>query len=102
MTEAVNTVIRESGGLCFVAGDTSLLLRLPIAGLMSAEPAETVRDRLSVLHERIRAAGCELDQPFMTMSFLSLLTVPHLKIGDRGLFDVDAFRFIDPVISAGL
>ncbi len=97
---AVNTVIRESGGLCFTAGDASLLLPLPVAGLMSAEPAEKVRDRLSLLHARIRAAGCELEQPFMTMSFLSLLTVPRLKIGSAGLFDVDAFRFVDPVIAA--
>ena len=41
--------------------------------------------------------GCVLHTPFMTMSFLSLLVVPHLKIGDRGLFDVDRFEFVDPL-----
>jgi adenine deaminase len=101
MAEAVNSVIRESGGLCFTAGETSLFLPLPIAGLMSTEPPGNVRDRLSLLHAKTRAAGCHLDRPFMTMSFLSLLVVPRLKIGDRGLFDADAFRFVDPVISPG-
>ena len=96
---AVNCVIRESGGLCFTAGQTSLLLPLRIAGLMSTEPPGDLRDRLSLLHEKTRAAGCHLDRPFMTMSFLSLLVIPRLKIGDRGLFDVDAFRFVDPVLS---
>lgn len=101
MAGAVNRVIRESGGLCFAAGQTSSLLPLPIAGLMSTEPPGDVRNRLSLLHEKTRGAGCHLDQPFMTMSFLSLLVIPRLKIGDRGLFDVDAFRFVDPVIPPG-
>ncbi len=101
MARAVNAVIRESGGLCFTRGETSLHLPLPIAGLMSTEPAGTVRDRLSLIHAETRAAGCRLAQPFMTMSFLSLLLIPRLKIGDRGLFDVDAFRFVDPQISPG-
>ena len=76
MAGAVNRVIRESGGLCFAAGQTSSLLPLPIAGLMSTEPPGDVRNRLSLLHEKTRAAGCHLDQPFMTMSFLSLLVIP--------------------------
>ena len=98
MAGAVNTIIRKSGGVCFSAGGTSVLLPLGIAGLMSAEPPRDVGGRLDLLQRRARALGCPLDWPFMTMSFLSLLVIPRLKIGDRGLFDVDACRFVDAVL----
>ncbi|NJD61171.1 MAG: adenine deaminase [Deltaproteobacteria bacterium] len=98
MAGAVNTIIRESGGFCLTAGGTSLSLPLGIAGLMSTEPSRDVGARLDLLQRRARELGCLPDRPFMTMSFLSLLVVPRLKIGDRGLFDVDASRFVDPVL----
>lgn len=98
MAGAVNTIIRESGGFCLHAGGASISLPLGVAGLMSAEPPRDVGVRLDLLQRRARELGCRLDWPFMTMSFLSLLVVPRLKIGDRGLFDVDASRFVDAVI----
>ncbi len=100
MSEAVNTIIRESGGLCHTAGGVSVHLPLQIAGLMSTDPVKDVISRLSLLHTKTREAGCGLDLPFMTLSFLSLLVIPRLKIGDRGLFDAEAFRFVDPVLAA--
>lgn len=99
MAGAVNAVIRESGGLCFAAGQASVQLPLQIAGLMSTNPVEEVVARLSLLHAKAREAGCELNLPFMTLSFLSLLVIPRLKIGDRGLFDAEAFRFVDPLLA---
>ena len=99
MACAVNALIRESGGLCYAEGGSSYPLPLKIAGLMSTESPKDVCARLSLLHAKTRGAGCGLSRPFMTMSFLSLLVVPRLKIGDRGLFDVDAGRLVDPVIS---
>ena len=66
--------------------------------MMSAEPSRDVGARLDLLQRRARSLGCPLDSPFMTMSFLSLLVIPRLKIGDRGLFDVDACRFVDAVL----
>jgi adenine deaminase len=101
MAGAVNLLIRESGGLCYVTGGTSVLLPLGFAGLMSTDPPEEVNLRLSLLHAETRKAGCGLSSPFMALSFLSLLVIPRLKIGDGGLFDVDAFRFIDPVLAPG-
>lgn len=98
MARAVNTVIRESGGICVSAGGASVSLPLGIAGLMSADPPSEVGSRLGLLRRRVRDLGCLLDRPFMTMSFLSLLVVPRLKIGDRGLFDADAFRFVDAIV----
>ncbi len=101
MAGAVNLLIRESGGLCYVSGGTSALLPLAFAGLMSTDPPEEVNASLSRLHAETRKAGCGLPSPFMTLSFLSLLVIPRLKIGDRGLFDVDAFRFTGPVLRTG-
>jgi adenine deaminase len=98
MAGAVNAIIRESGGFCLSAGGTSLSLPLGVAGLMSTEPPRDVAVRLDLLQRRARELGCLLDWPFMTMSFLSLLVIPRLKIGDRGLFDVDASRFVDAVV----
>lgn len=101
MAGAVNIIIRESGGLCYCAGDTSVHLPLQLAGLMSTDPVKEVVSRLSLLHAQTREAGCRLSLPFMTLSFLSLLVIPRLKIGDRGLFDAEAFRFVDPVLPPG-
>ena len=98
MAGAANTLIRESGGLCYTEAGSSLLLPLKLGGLMSMEHPGEVCARLSLLHAKTREAGCGLNRPFMTMSFLSLLTVPRLKIGDRGLFDFDAGRFVDPIL----
>lgn len=98
MAGAVNTIIRDSGGFCLSAGGTSISLPLGVAGLMSTEPPRDVSVRLDLLQRRARELGCLPDWPFMTMSFLSLLVVPRLKIGDRGLFDVDASRFVDAVL----
>ena len=98
MAGAVNMIIRESGGVCLSAGGTSVSLPLGIAGLMSAEPPRDVGSRLDLLQRHARELGCLLDWPFMTMSFLSLLVIPRLKIGDLGLFDVVINRFVDAVL----
>ena len=66
-------------------------LSLPIAGLMSDEPFETVRDRLIPLREAARSLGTVLPEPFLQVAFLPLPVIPHLKISDRGLVDVDSF-----------
>lgn len=98
MAGAVNTLIRERGGLCLYAGGTAVTLPLRIAGLMSAEPLGDVLSRHASLHAAAREAGCIPERPFLALSFLSLLVIPHLKIGDRGLFDADAGRFVDAVV----
>ncbi len=98
MAAAANAVIRNSGGLCFAAGGTSRILPLEVAGLMSTATPEEVCARLSLLHAKIREAGCRVSRPFMAMSFLTLLVVPDLKIGSGGLFDVASLRFLPPVL----
>ena len=92
MAVAVNH-LRAMGGGFVVVRDGSVLaeLSLPIAGLMSDEPFETVRDRLIPLREAARSLGTVLPEPFLQVAFLPLPVIPHLKISDRGLVDVDSF-----------
>ncbi|MGE5698677.1 MAG: adenine deaminase [Deltaproteobacteria bacterium] len=99
MACAVNTIIRESGGFCLSAGRSTVSLPLGIAGLMSTDPPRDVGARLELLQRRARDMGCLPDWPFMAMSFLSLLVIPRLKIGDLGMFDVDEGRFVEAVVA---
>ncbi len=68
------------------------LLELPIAGLMSSETMERVRAELDRVVAAAGRLGSPLHDPFMAMSFLGLEVIPSLKITDRGLVDVEAFR----------
>ncbi|WP_405268131.1 adenine deaminase [Methanobrevibacter sp.] len=99
MADAVNKVIDNQGGISVVSDDFADSLPLPIAGLMSNEDAHVVSDKLAILHNMTSALGCQLEAPFMTMAFMALLVIPSLKISDLGLFDGDAFEFIDVIIN---
>ena len=70
-------------------------LALPLAGLMSLEPFEAVTHDLHALREAAYTLGCVLPEPFLQVAFLALPVIPHLKMTDRGLFDVDKFDFVD-------
>ena len=96
MAIAVNRLIELGGG--FVAtcdGRVLAELALPFAGLMSLEPFEVVRERLNTLRSVVREMGCPLAGPFLQLAFLPLPVIPHLKITDRGLVDVDRFELIE-------
>jgi len=87
----------ESGGFAIADEKGISRLELPVAGLMSTRPAEEIAEETEKLLVRAAALGCTLPDPFMTMSFMSLLVIPKLKLGDRGLFDAERFEFVDPV-----
>jgi len=95
MALAVNR-IRELRGGFVVAQDGRITaeLALPIAGLMSLEPFEAVARQLEHMRGAAQALGCVLPEPFLQVAFLALPVIPHLKMTDRGLFDVDAFDFV--------
>ena len=95
MAHAVNRLIELKGGFC-VANEGVILaeLALPIAGLMSPEPFESVSKTLEVLRDAAHSLGCILPEPFLQVAFLALPVIPHLKMTDRGLFDVDKFDFV--------
>ena len=73
-------------------------LSLPIAGLMTNEDAFEVASKLKHLQKMAYALGCEINEPFMTMAFMSLLVIPSIKLSDKGLFDVDSFEFMNVII----
>jgi len=79
---------RLQGGQVAVAnGRVKAELGLPIAGLVSDRPLAEVIKRMDALNAAARALGCDLDAPFMTLSFLSLSPIPQLKLTDQGLID---------------
>jgi len=95
MALAVNRLIALEGGFAVADGGAiTAELALPIAGLMSLEPFETVEHGLHKLRDAAKAIGCTLPEPFLQVAFLALPVIPHLKMTDRGLFDVDAFGFV--------
>ncbi len=95
MLTAARALAETQGGMAATVGDTVLArLPLPIAGLMSDQPIEQVRDQMD---EMLRAAyqlGSQLHDPFMAMSFLALPVIPALKLTDHGLVDVDKFQLV--------
>jgi len=95
MAAAVNRLIEIQGGFAVVLDGTVLAeLPLPIAGLMSDRPYEAVRDALLPLRAAAHGLGVTLAEPFLQVAFLPLPVIPHLKITDKGLVDVDAFDFV--------
>jgi adenine deaminase len=95
MALAVNRVRELRGGFAVAdGGKITAELALPIAGLMSDQPFESVAGALRTLRDAARALGCTLPEPFLQVAFLALPVIPHLKMTDRGLFDVDKFEFV--------
>jgi adenine deaminase len=95
MRVAVAAIAEMGGGLVVVAdGQVRAACPLPIAGLMSDQPIEEVRDQVEALTGAAHALGCTLPDPFMTLSFLALPVIPSLKLTDKGLVDVNKFDLV--------
>ncbi len=96
MMTAVHTVAEMGGGLAAVDGDEVLArLPLPVAGLMSDRPIGEVRQGMDALLNAAHYLGSPLHDPFMAMSFMALEVIPHLKLTDIGLVDVDEFKVVN-------
>jgi adenine deaminase len=96
MRLAVERLAELGGGIVAVAnGLVRAELPLPIAGLISDRPLEEVIAASRACLDAAHDLGCRLDSPFQTMAFLALSVIPHLKLTDRGLVDVDAFELVD-------
>jgi len=95
LAKAVNTIIENRGGICAVTEEETMLLPLPIAGLMSDADGFEVAERYAELDRMVKAVfGSPLSAPFMTLSFMALLVIPEIKLSDKGLFDSRTFHFI--------
>ena len=104
---AVNLVIAHQGGLSCIDPGTNggefapikpnraeLILPLPVAGLMSLDEGYHVAGAYTAIDRLAKDLGSSLAAPFMTLSFMALLVIPHLKLSDMGLFDGDAFKLV--------
>jgi adenine deaminase len=95
MALAANRMSEIEGGFVVVSGGKILAeLALPVAGLMSLEPFEVVRDALIDLRAAAKSLGVTLEEPFLQLAFLALPVIPALKITDRGMVDVHKFEII--------
>jgi adenine deaminase len=94
IVQVINEIVRLKGGLCVSSGEDITSLRLPVAGIMSDRPCGEVAEGYEKLSGLVRGQGCSLSAPFMTLSFMALLVIPDLKIGDKGLFDLKKFEIV--------
>lgn len=102
MAACVQAIEEMQGGLAVASGGEVLgKLALPIAGLMSAAPVETIIESLSEINAIYKKLGGELPAPFMTISFIGLPTVPELGLTDKGLVDVLTHTLINSFVSGG-
>ena len=93
MALAVREIASMQGGMVVVgSGRVQASLPLPIAGLMSDQPLQVVRSQYDQLTAAAFALGCTYHDPFMALSFMALSVIPHLKLTDLGLVDVDKFE----------
>jgi adenine deaminase len=92
ITTAINSVIQEKGGVSCVNKTETKILPLPVAGLMSTADPYEVAEQYTIIDAMSKALGSQLGSPFMTLSFMALLVIPHLKLSDQGLFDGDQFK----------
>jgi adenine deaminase len=96
MMVAVNALKAMGGGFCVVKdGQVISKLALPFGGLMSMADSDEVKKSLIELRAASKSVGCELEEPFLQLAFLSLPVIPSLKLTDQGLVDVDQFKVID-------
>ena len=101
---AVNAVIATQGGISCVVRfkDSSFhhntlethLLPLGVAGLMSTDDGYNVATKYTAMDHLAKSLGTPLSAPYMTLSFMALLVIPHLKLSDLGIFDGDRFGLI--------
>lgn len=91
---AVELVKSQGGKVVVNNGEVVSKLPLPIAGLMSDKEFNYVLEKCAELNNASHSIGCTLEDPFMTLAFMSLPVIPELKITDKGLFDTNKFEFV--------
>ena len=92
ITKAINLLIAQKGGISCVNEKKEKVLGLPVAGLMSIDDPYIVAKEYTDIDVMAKELGSQLSAPFMTLSFMALLVIPHLKLSDKGLFDGDQFK----------
>ncbi|WP_035589493.1 adenine deaminase [Hippea jasoniae] len=91
---AVETVVKAGGGQAVYDGKKTYILKLPVGGIVSDKKADEILKEEKIIKEKAQELGCNLSSPFGMLSFMALEVIPHLKLTDKGLFDVDRFEFV--------
>ncbi|MHA1407845.1 MAG: adenine deaminase [Candidatus Heimdallarchaeaceae archaeon] len=97
MLEAIKTLKECKGGQVVITEEEKTILPLEFAGIMSTLPLNEVVEKTKSLHTKVREIGAKLADPFMALAFVALPVIPHIKLTDHGLIDVDEFKFIEVV-----
>jgi adenine deaminase len=92
IVNSINEIVRLKGGLAVCKGDSIKSVGLNIGGIMTSRSCDEIAHDYEILNELVGSLGCTMKSPFMTLSFMALLVIPDLKIGDKGLFDVRKFE----------
>jgi adenine deaminase len=99
IVNSINEIVKLKGGLAVSDGDSIRSIALNIGGIMTSRSCEEIAHDYEGLNELVGSMGCLMKSPFMTLSFMALLVIPDLKIGDRGLFDVKKFEPVPLFVS---
>lgn len=91
----INRIIEIKGGLVVKNASGLHVLELPVGGIMSDKNAREVAEKYEYLTKELKKSGCKVNAPFMTLAFMSLIVIPEVKIGEKGLFDFASFRFLE-------
>ena len=89
----VNKIIEEQGGLALFDGKEVFFMPLKIGGIVSDKSVSEVTKSLRLLKNKAKELGSTLTDPFATLSFMALEVIPHIKLTDKGLFNVDKFCY---------
>jgi adenine deaminase len=92
IVNSINEIVKMRGGLSVCSGRKIQSVRLDIGGIMTTRSCEAIAADYDSLNKLTGTMGCSMKAPFMTLSFMALLVIPDLKIGDQGLFDVKKFE----------
>ena len=94
IVKSINEIVKMKGGLAISYEGKVKSLQLNIGGIMTTRSCADVANDYEGLNALIKSLGCTMIAPFMTLSFMALLVIPDLKIGDHGLFDVKKFELV--------
>ena len=100
MVTAANAVAEMGGGVAVVSGgDVTASWPLTVVGVMGDHPLDVERAGFDAINRALRAIGCHLGSPILSLSFIALPTIPTYGLTDRGLFDVAKQQFVDVVLT---
>jgi adenine deaminase len=99
LINSINEIVALQGGLAVSDNGTVNSIQLNIGGIMTTRSCEEIAHDYDNLNHLVSSMGCRMIAPFMTLSFMALLVIPDLKIGDRGLFDVKKFEQVSLFVS---